>query len=56
MGSESVAGIVEEDRSSDLRLVYSPAVDVYGVGMVFYEILTGQIPFEGHRKPFRRPS
>jgi len=38
------------DRPSDLRLVYSPAVDVYGFGMVCYEILTGQIPFEGHRK------
>jgi serine/threonine protein kinase len=38
------------DRSSDLRLVYSPAVDVYGFGMVCYEILTGQIPFEGHPK------
>jgi len=34
--------------SSDLRLVYSPAVDVYGFGMVCYEILTGRIPFEGH--------
>ncbi|CAK9276561.1 unnamed protein product [Sphagnum jensenii] len=38
------------DRSSDLRLVVSPAVDVYGFGMVCYEILTGHIPFEGHRK------
>jgi tRNA A-37 threonylcarbamoyl transferase component Bud32 len=38
------------DRSSDLRLVYSPAVDVYGFGMVCYEILMGQIPFEGHPK------
>jgi serine/threonine protein kinase len=38
------------DGSSDLRLVYSPAVDVYGFGMVCYEILTGQIPFEGHSK------
>ncbi|KAH8973027.1 hypothetical protein BDL97_01G024000 [Sphagnum fallax] len=38
------------DRSSDLRLVVSPAVDVYGFGMVCYEILTGHIPFEGHPK------
>jgi serine/threonine protein kinase len=30
--------------------VVSPAVDVYGFGMVCYEILTGHIPFEGHPK------
>jgi len=39
---------LRDGSSSDLRLVYSPAVDVYGFGMVCYEILTGRIPFEGH--------
>ncbi|CAM6030467.1 unnamed protein product [Sphagnum balticum] len=29
-------------------VAYSPAVDVYGFGMVCYEILAGQIPFQGH--------
>jgi len=27
---------------------YSAAVDVYGFGMLFYELLSGKIPFEGH--------
>jgi serine/threonine protein kinase len=39
---------LRDGSPSDLRLVYSPAVDVYGFGMVCYEILTGRIPFEGH--------
>jgi len=29
-------------------VAYSPAVDVYGFGMVCYEILAGQIPCQGH--------
>ncbi len=41
---------LRDGSPSDLRLVYSPAVDVYGFGMVCYEILTGRIPFEGHLK------
>jgi serine/threonine protein kinase len=28
---------------------YSAAVDVYGFGMVCYELLSSQIPFQGHR-------
>jgi len=34
-----------QDGSS---IAYSPAVDVYDFGMVCYEILAGQIPFQGH--------
>jgi serine/threonine protein kinase len=34
-------------RQHDTR--YSAAVDAYGFGMVCYELLTGFIPFEGHR-------
>jgi serine/threonine protein kinase len=41
---------LRDGSPADLRLVYSPAVDVYGFGMVCYEILTGRIPFEGHLK------
>jgi serine/threonine protein kinase len=37
----------------DIRPTYTPAVDVYGFGMVCYELLTGHIPFqyEGIRRP-----
>ncbi len=33
---------------SDLKLAQSPAVDVYSLGMLCYEILIVLIPFQGH--------
>ncbi|KAG0556396.1 hypothetical protein KC19_11G050700 [Ceratodon purpureus] len=38
-----------KDQSLSLRPeVFSKAVDVYGFGMVCYEVLTGKLPFEDH--------
>ncbi len=37
----------EEDRNED---IWTEKVDVYSFGMTCYEILTGQIPFDGYTK------